>query len=127
MEVRIRRLDEHRGAERGLPHRAQRLHERPRCAQLGDLADGRSFAGHLVPDAAEVAVRLCHRGVGVAAFIVVATPYGHLPGFADSTPAAAVIVIHEALHFAGLPESPQTPGAMSPAEINEMVADRCGL
>jgi hypothetical protein len=44
-----------------------------------------------------------------------------------STERAALVVIHEALHLAGLGESPQTPGAMSSSEINDRIADRCGL
>jgi hypothetical protein len=45
----------------------------------------------------------------------------------ESREQAALILIHEALHFAGLPESPPTPGAMSSKEINDRIADRCGL
>jgi len=40
---------------------------------------------------------------------------------------AALVLIHEALHFAGLPESPPTPGAMTSTEINDRIAERCGL
>jgi hypothetical protein len=40
---------------------------------------------------------------------------------------AAMVIIHEALHHAGLPERPQDRKAMSSAQINDMVRDRCGL
>jgi hypothetical protein len=40
---------------------------------------------------------------------------------------AAVVVLHEALHFAGLRERPGDPGAMSSNEINNLVRKSCGL
>lgn len=40
---------------------------------------------------------------------------------------AAVILIHEALHTAGLPEWPANPYAMASAEINDLVASSCRL
>jgi hypothetical protein len=40
---------------------------------------------------------------------------------------AAMVILHEALHAAGLPEQPRVPGAMTSAEINAMVAARCAL
>ncbi len=43
------------------------------------------------------------------------------------TPQAMLVLIHEALHFAGLPEYPPYPGAMTSLEINAMVKERCGL
>ncbi len=65
---------------------------------------------------------------GVMAFTAVGTPitwvcdrFGKL-----STEKAALVLLHEALHFAGLPEQPHDPGAMSSSEINDMVKDRCG-
>lgn len=42
------------------------------------------------------------------------------------TDKAALVLLHEALHFAGLPEQPHDPGAMTSSEINDMVKDRCG-
>ncbi len=39
----------------------------------------------------------------------------------------AAILIHEALHFAGLPERPVQPGAMSAAEITAIVRRSCSL
>jgi len=43
-----------------------------------------------------------------------------------STEKAALALLHEALHFAGLPEQPHDPNAMTSSEINDMVKDRCG-
>lgn len=40
---------------------------------------------------------------------------------------AAMLLIHEALYFAGLEESPPTPGAMNSAEINKRIIQRCDL
>jgi hypothetical protein len=40
---------------------------------------------------------------------------------------AARILIHEALHRAGLPERPQAPDAMSAREIDRIIHTRCGL
>jgi hypothetical protein len=38
---------------------------------------------------------------------------------------AAIVLIHEALHFGGLPESPRVPDAMTSQEINFLVVSRC--
>jgi hypothetical protein len=40
---------------------------------------------------------------------------------------AAMIIIHEALHHAGLTERPKDPKAMTSAGINRMVSKSCGL
>jgi hypothetical protein len=42
------------------------------------------------------------------------------------TDKAALVLLHEALHFAGLTEQPHDPRAMTSSEINDMVKDRCG-
>lgn len=39
----------------------------------------------------------------------------------------ATLLIHEALHHAGLSEAPHDPEAPTSAEINRMVSERCGL
>jgi len=41
--------------------------------------------------------------------------------------ASATVLIHEALHFAGLKERPAYPGAMSATEITDMVERSCRL
>jgi hypothetical protein len=40
---------------------------------------------------------------------------------------AAMIIIHEALHHAGLTERPKDPKGMTSAAINRMVSKSCGL
>ncbi len=40
---------------------------------------------------------------------------------------AAMVILHEALHAAGLPEQPQVPDALTSAEINARVAALCAL
>lgn len=40
---------------------------------------------------------------------------------------AAMIIIHEALHHAGLTEWPRDPDGMRSVAINKMVAEHCGL
>jgi hypothetical protein len=40
---------------------------------------------------------------------------------------AAMYVVHEALHHAGLTEKPHDPGAMTSRAINRMVTDACKL
>jgi hypothetical protein len=40
---------------------------------------------------------------------------------------AAITLLHEALHYAGLGEWPSSPDAMTSAQINLMVRDACGL
>jgi hypothetical protein len=40
---------------------------------------------------------------------------------------AAMVVIHEALHYAGLTEAPLDPAGMRSPEINAMVEEACAL
>ena len=70
---------------------------------------------------------LCRQGV--SAFTVVGgrvtflcRSFGRL-----AAPRAAMTLIHEALHHAGLSESPRDPEAPASAEINETVASSCRL
>ncbi len=39
----------------------------------------------------------------------------------------AAVLIHEALHTAGMSEAPHDPAGMTPEEINEMVEEACAL
>ncbi len=48
--------------------------------------------------------------------------FGSLP-----VSSAAVVLLHEALHYAGLGEWPSTPDAMTPGQINLMVRKACGF
>ncbi len=71
--------------------------------------------------------RLCRRGA--MAFTVVGTPVTWLCSDFARLPrqTAALALIHEALHYAGLPERPVVDAAPSPGQINRLVARRCGL
>jgi len=69
----------------------------------------------------------CQRGA--AAVTAVGSPevrlcvnFGALP-----TAGATLILLHEALHYAGLGEWPSDPGAMTRNQINLMIRDSCGL
>ncbi len=64
---------------------------------------------------------------GVAAFTQVGRRLIRLcPSFATlSLPAAAVILIHEGLHSAGMSEKPFDPNGLKPQEINRLVAASC--
>ena len=66
---------------------------------------------------------------GVTAFTQVGSRVTRLcPAFGDMDRRnAALTLIHEALHSAGMPESPSTDGAMTPGEINDLVGTACGL
>jgi hypothetical protein len=70
-----------------------------------------------------------HCGDGVAAYTVVGSRRVTLcPEFATlSTTQEARILIHEALHSAGLGEWPAYPHALMSEEINRMVAGKCGV
>jgi hypothetical protein len=66
---------------------------------------------------------------GVAAFTQVGSRVTRLcAAFGEvDRQTAALLLIHEALHSAGMPESPSTAGALSPSEINRLVKRACGL
>jgi len=108
-----------------------RLDGRADCARLfADLeADGRrllSLTLYRAP-ARESEAKRCR--AGRAAFTVVGSPLTCVcPSFGRlSRHDGAMILIHEALHFAGLPESPATPAALDSRGINRLVKERCGL
>jgi len=109
----------------------ERLASRPACRELYrglDRSGARSLlATRYLPTTLRERRRVCSRRV--SAFTVTGGLATRLcPSFARlATPRAAVVLIHEALHSAGLPEAPQTPGALRSSEINELVARRCEL
>ncbi len=74
----------------------------------------------------EMAGNTCDRG-GVPAFTEVRGGRITLcPGFGVlSVPAAAVILIHELLHTAGMSEKPVDPNGLTPREINRLVVTSC--
>lgn len=108
-----------------------RVHERPGCAQLfADLAaDGErllSLTLYRAP-ARKTESKWCREGR--AAFTAVGSPLTCIcPSFGRlSRQGGATILIHEALHFAGLEERPAVPTALDSREINRMVRERCDL
>jgi hypothetical protein len=78
-----------------------------------------------VPATADQERRLCRRGV--KAVTEVGSPVTRLCAEFSELPRAraALALIHEALHFAGLPEQPWSADAMTSTEINEMVRGNC--
>jgi hypothetical protein len=108
-----------------------RVRERAECgglfASLGAAGTEALRRTFYYPAPPEVVRTRCARGV-LAATVPGSVVTWVCPAFgALSTPRGALVLIHEALHLSGLPERPQTPGAMSSAEINDMVHDACRL
>jgi hypothetical protein len=108
-----------------------RVREVPECAgiftELG--ADGAGTIGRIIfypIGRHELGTDVC-RG-RVANTIVGGGPVWLCRGFSRLTDTqAAMIIIHEALHHAGLTERPRDPKGMTSAAINDMVLTRCGL
>jgi len=106
----------------------QQVSVEPRCGAL--------FGRFGVAGAESLARTRYRSGEGLAGCIRQAAAYtcvGCLqtvlcPAFTNlDTETAAAILIHEALHQAGLPERPPTPDAMSSLEITRMVESNCAL
>jgi hypothetical protein len=119
--------------ERGerLAHR--RLLRRPACQHLFAALGAeplRVLSGIRYLPAHDPASRAtCHRR-GAYAFTVVGSGLTVLcpASFGQLMPrGVARVVLHEALHFAGMPESPAFPDAPSPIEIDHLVQRACGL
>lgn len=112
---------------------AERVSGLPTCAALfADLgAEGleRLRATRYQSVADTGGARVCGRGLGAAAFTLVNSPRTIVcPSFERLTvEEAAVIVIHEALHFSGQTEWPRDPDAPNGGQINRMVRVACGL
>lgn len=109
----------------------ERVHEVPECRQLfTDLgADGLSTLDLIVVlpiGRAQAQGGVCR---GNSAYTLVGGgPIWVCRDFSQlSDTQAAMVIIHEALHHAGLSEYPQDPGAMTSTIINQMVMKKCGL
>ncbi len=110
----------------------QRLRERPACRQLFAAlgADGlaRLAATFYTAPISTAELRTCRRkasamtSVGCPRTIICSPSFGQL-----TRRRAAVTLLHEALHHAGLSEYPHEPGALRSAEINHLVKVSCGL
>ena len=114
------------------PLALQRLDESPSCRALYERlgTDGLlvlSTTVYLSPVSTE-AERLCGAHDAVAytrtaqQTTIICPTFARLP-----RSRAAVTLLHEALHYAGLPERPADPAALSTLEISALVQDRCGL
>jgi hypothetical protein len=109
----------------------ERVHEVPECRQLfTDLgADGMSTLDMIVVlpiGRAQAQGGVCR---GTSAYTLVGGgPIWVCRDFSRlSDTQAAMVIIHEALHHAGLSEYPQDPDAMTSTLINQMVMKKCGL
>ncbi|MEW6338238.1 MAG: hypothetical protein ACOY3Y_16335 [Acidobacteriota bacterium] len=72
---------------------------------------------------------VCKRGRGAAAFTMVRSPRTVICPVFDrlSVEHAAVVILHEALHFAGQTEWPSDPAAPTSGEINWTIRVACRL
>lgn len=108
----------------------QQIREVPECRELFTRlgADGIETLRKTLyfPASAYRESTLCTRAVAVtnvgAAPTVVCS---HIARYKNEE--AAKVLIHEALHHAGLTEAPQDPDAMTSRVINQMVKKSCGL
>ena len=66
---------------------------------------------------------------GALAFTHVGSSITHLcTGFGGlSLDQATIVLIHEALHYAGMEEGPSYKGALTSGAINELVYESCGF
>jgi len=109
----------------------EKIQVHPGCSALFRRfgVDGVEVLARVRFDAAtfEKNVSVCKHGV--AAYTAVGTGQIRLcPGFAVlSVPGAALILIHEALHSAGLSEKPADPNGLTPQQINRLVEVGCSL
>ncbi|MEM7587770.1 MAG: hypothetical protein AAF560_30560 [Acidobacteriota bacterium] len=108
----------------------ERVQDSPTCralfSELGHDATEMLRRSRYVPANIMQEQRVCRRAV---AFTGVGSPAVRLcRGFGRlALERAAMVVIHEALHTAGLPEWPLDPEAMTSAEINALVGRSCDL
>ena len=110
---------------------AERIEEVEECGELfSELgADGRTT----LKNAIYLPVNHYNRRTGICRRAVIYTyvrarPTFVCPEFSElSDERAAMFVVHEALHGAGLTEKPLDPRARTSLEINAMVSRKCGF
>lgn len=111
------------------PVAIDRVREKPECrdlfAQLGSDGLEKLAASMYSRSTPVTEVTICRRGA--AAYTYVNTPHVHLCRRFGSlnVQQAAAILIHEALHFAGMAERPADPQGFHPREIDDMVNKAC--
>ena len=109
----------------------ERIRTHPTCSALfGRFGmDGAELLGRARFDGAAFETSFSTCKGGVAAYTTVGSHQIMLcPGFGGITvPGAALILIHEMLHSAGMREKPFDPNGLTPQEINVMVKVSCDL
>lgn len=116
---------------RGFRLALQQVQRRSECAGLFESrgANGAVLLAttvYLMPSGVKSPI-LCREGV--AAYTSLETPVTFLcPVFARvPRTAAATILLHEALHYAGMNERPRDPEGLTPYQINALVSSACGF
>jgi len=116
---------------RGFRLAMQQVQRRPECAALYESrgANGAVLLAttvYLMPSGRQ-APALCLEGV--AAYTTLERPVTFLcPAFAGlPRTLAATILLHEALHYAGMSEQPRDPNGLTPYQINALVSSACGF
>jgi len=113
------------------PMAMRRLEENQGCGALfGPLGkDGPAILGSTIYHALDQPNRYAACRNGAVAFVVpqlhetfVCTAFAWM-----SNDLAAAVLIHEALHMAGLDESPRDPKGLTSPQITTLVRERCGL
>jgi hypothetical protein len=109
----------------------ERIRTHPTCSALfGRFGmDGAELLGRARFDGAAFETSFSTCKGGVAAYTTVGSRQIVLcPGFGRITvPGAALILIHEVLHSAGMTEKPSDPNGLTPQEISLMVKVSCDL
>jgi hypothetical protein len=124
-----KRID--RKLREAFPVALQRVRDLPECRELftnlGTDALEKFTTSIYYPTTAQMEDRVCQRGV--SAFTYVNSPQTRLcRGFSSlGAERAAVTLIHEALHWAGLSEKPLDKDGMDPRDIDRMVKKACDL
>lgn len=113
------------------PQALQKVREVPTCRPLFEefaLSGNQRLTTTLyAPPNQSRTVDSCEKGA--LAFTHVGSSITHLcDGFGGlSLDQATIVLIHEALHYAGMEEAPSYEDARTSREINELVFDRCGF
>ena len=108
-----------------------RVREIPACRSLFEefvqSGNQRLTTTMYSPPGAKPSKNTCSKGA--LAYTHVGSSITHLcEGFAGlSMEQATIVLIHEALHYAGMKEAPFYRGALTSKKINELVRDRCGF
>ena len=130
LEHRLRPVIERKLSE-ALPLAESRLREHASCGRLfADLGhDGLAALERIRFTSASFIEeqRICRNRA--SAFTAVGHPITRICRSFARLPAnrAAVVVLHEALHYAGMTERPADPEALASAGINRLVAKSCRL